>query len=109
MLLLFFSCLQGVQTESTQTQLVEDCNSICNQYKTVCTQEQDCSSLCTTIGIQISSRGCDSEAQALWTCQESGEWTCTDELPVLIGDECSAQEGSYLECITPEDTGSLSN
>lgn len=109
MILLFISCLQGVQTESTQTQLQEDCTSVCDQYKSVCTQEQDCASLCTTISIQISSRGCDAQAQALWGCQEAGAWTCTDELPVFVGEECSVQEGSYLECMTPEDTGSLSN
>lgn len=109
MILFFFSCLQGVQTQSNQTQLVEDCTQVCSQYKSVCTQEESCDSLCVTISAQVDSRGCDTQAQELWSCQLEGEWECSEGLPSFVGDVCSVQEGAYLECMTPEDTGSLSN
>ena len=109
MILFFFSCLQGVQTESNQTQLEEACGQVCAQYKSVCTQEQSCDSLCTTISVQIDVRGCDVQAQQLWSCQEEGTWECSEGLPSFVGEACSDQEGAYLECMTPEDTGSLSN
>ena len=109
MIFFFFSCLQGVQTQSNQTQLEEACMQVCNQYKSVCTQEQSCDSLCVTISIQVSTRSCDVEAQNLWGCQSEGEWECAEGLPSFVGEACSTQEGLYLECMTPEDTGSLSN
>ena len=109
MFYLFFSCLQGVQTQSNQSELEQDCLQVCQQYSSVCTQEQNCESLCTTVGIQISSRGCTEEAKNLWRCQDSGTWECVEEVPTFVGDACSDEEGSYIECITPEDTGALSN
>ena len=109
MIFLFISCLQGIQTQSSQSQLNEDCMQVCAQYSTVCTQEQSCESLCVTISTQVGSRGCDEQAKDLWSCQEEGGWECVEGLPSFVGEACSSQEGSYLECMTPEDTGSLSN
>ena len=109
MIFFFISCLQGVQTQSNQSQLEEDCIEVCDQYKTVCTQEQSCDSLCVTISSQVDVRGCETQAQDLWNCQENGDWECLEGLPSFVGESCSAQEGAYLECMTPEDTGSLSN
>ena len=109
MIFFFFSCLQGIQTQSNQSQLEEACEKVCDQYKSVCTQEQSCESLCVTISTQIVVRGCNVQAQDLWGCQEEGEWECVEGLPSFVGETCSSQEGSYLECMTPEDTGSLSN
>ena len=105
----FFSCLQGIQTQPVQSQLEEDCEQVCDQYKSVCTQEQSCESLCLTVSAQVGVRGCDVQAQELWKCQEEGDWECVEGIPSFVGDSCSSQEGAYLECMTPEDTGSLSN
>ena len=109
MIILFLSCLQGVQTQSSSTQLQEDCEQTCTQYRSVCTQEQSCENLCLTITAQIEVRGCTNQAQNLWSCQQEGEWECVEGIPTFVGDLCSGQEAAYLECIAPEDTGSLSN
>lgn len=109
MILLLFSCLQAVQTTATPNQLDEACADLCSLQESVCGSEQGCETSCTSIRTQIEASGCDSLALDLWQCQKEGEWICPEGRAEFSDDSCSDQEESFLECISPQDTGSMSN
>ena len=109
MILFLFSCLQGVQTTANPNQLEEACAELCAVQESACGTEQGCDGSCTSIRTQIEASGCDALALDLWQCQQTGEWNCEEGRAVFVDESCSEQEDSFLECMTPQDTGAMSN
>ena len=105
MILILFSCLQGVQTEPVSNSTQDLCTSICTAQEQACQYEQSCETRCTSLVSQLTSKDCTNEAEELWQCQSQGSWSCVGGNAKFEGDDCLAREEKYLECITPGDTG----
>ena len=105
MILILFSCLQGVQTDPVVNRTQELCAAICASQEEACQYEQNCGSRCTSLVSQLTTKDCTSEAEILWECQAEGSWNCVDGNAKFVGEGCLSQEEKYLECIVPGDTG----
>ena len=94
MFLLFFSCLQPVQTSVEPNAAQDACVESCLLQAQACSKERDCSGQCSNLVQQLTTGNCLDIAQEMWNCHQQIEWTCTQEEAEALSDQCSTQEVS---------------